>query len=915
MCRAQVPVRFVALLAWRERARWQKTFIAGLRNARPPDLTLFNPNPLKKPSKPRGKTLMFDCGIHPGLSGMASLPFFDEVDLETVDAILVTHFHLDHCAALPYVVGLTRFDGRIFMTHPTKAITASLLRDFVRVSKGGQGNQQHQGSAGAGQALYTEAHLDAAMAKTELLDFHATVDLGGGVRVTAYRAGHVLGAAMFMVEVAGLRVLYTGDYSRLADRHLPAADLPSPPPHVLIVEATYGVSRHVPRREREARFLAKVREILARGGRVLLPVVALGRAQELLLILEEHWAANPRLAASVPVYQASGLARRAMGVYQTYIEMMNDAIKRAFAAGNPFVFKHVRHLRSPAELDDCGACVVLATPSMLQSGLSRELFEAWCEDSRNGVVIADFAVAGTLAREILSAPETVVSRHGQRLHLRCSVDAISFSAHADFDQTAEFVDALAPPDVVLVHGEATEMLRLKRALEARAAAASAAAASAGGASSPSSAAALRRVFAPKVGQPVHVRHAASHVARVVGGLAGGGGDAKAAPRPGQAVRGLLVAPLTAAARAAAAAEGDAAGASAPPLSAASMAAPPIIVAAADLPAYTRLRVGRVRQRQAVPLGKGVGFGDVRLALEVLFDGAGGAAELGGVEAVPAPGAAGGAAGGGRTAAGRGERGEAAPAATTLRVGRLVSLSHDPSLAPPSVLLAWEGGPLADAVADACVAAVLSASREAGEGGPAAVAEAAAAREREASSPELEDDGKGGEGARRRRGARLAEADARLLAAVLASQFGTAKVVSASSAAVLLSSMEEAEGEAKAGAVVAADDGEKAKAAAALALLPPGGDGEPPSFIVEVESDGVRVRVDAATGELVAGAGEGEKEEQEGEGKQVKGKEGVERAKKQRLLPSPSSRAAALGSRVVAAARRLRAALDPLPLDA
>ena len=112
-------------------------------------------------------------------------------------------------------------------------------------------------------------------------------------------------------------------------------------------------------------------------------------------------------------------------------------------------------------------CVVLATPSMLQSGLSRDLFEAWCGDARNGVIIADFAVQGTLAREILGAPETVLARSGERLPLRCSVDAISFSAHADFEQTSGFVDELAPPHVVLVHGEAGEMGRLQRALQAR----------------------------------------------------------------------------------------------------------------------------------------------------------------------------------------------------------------------------------------------------------------------------------------------------------------------------------------------------------------------------------------------------------------------------------------------------------------
>jgi cleavage and polyadenylation specificity factor subunit 3 len=87
----------------------------------------------------QGKTVMLDCGIHPGFSGDASLPFFDAVDLSQVDAMLVTHFHLDHCAAVPYVVGRTNFKGRVFMTHPTKAIVGTLLKDFIKVSKSAGG--------------------------------------------------------------------------------------------------------------------------------------------------------------------------------------------------------------------------------------------------------------------------------------------------------------------------------------------------------------------------------------------------------------------------------------------------------------------------------------------------------------------------------------------------------------------------------------------------------------------------------------------------------------------------------------------------------------------------------------------------------------------------------------------------------
>ena len=120
-------------------------------------------------------------------------------------------------------------------------------------------------------------------------------------------------------------------------------------------------------------------------------MVALGRAQELLLILEDCWRRHPELHG-IPIHQTSGTATQSLGVYQSYIEMMNDDIRAAFKQRNPFDFRYVRHTRGFRADTELGPAVVLATPSMLQTGLSRELFEAWCEDSDNGVIIADFAV-------------------------------------------------------------------------------------------------------------------------------------------------------------------------------------------------------------------------------------------------------------------------------------------------------------------------------------------------------------------------------------------------------------------------------------------------------------------------------------------------------------------------------------------
>jgi len=507
-------------------------------------------------AKFKGKTLMFDCGIHPGYAGIASLPYFDEIDLSEVDALLVTHFHLDHCAAVPFLVGRTDFNGRIFMTHPTKAIYNMLMQDFVRLLKSADGNDQ----------LFTEKDLEASMKKIEVIDFHQELDIDG-VKVTPYRAGHVLGACMFNVDIGGLRVLYTGDYSRIADRHLPAADVPAIPPHVVIVESTYGVSPHSPREEREIRFTEKVQTILRRGGRVLLPVVALGRAQELLLILEDFWAQNPDLQR-VPIYQASSLAQKAMTIYQTYINVLNADMKAAFEEANPFVFNHVKHITKSSDLDGSGPCVVLATPSMLQSGLSRELFEAWCEDPKNGVIIADFAVQGTLAREILGDVHKVTARDGSELQLNMSVDAISFSAHADYPQTQAFLDTLAPPHVILVHGEAGEMGRLKRALDAKAAADDK----------------KMNVYTPKNCQPVEIIHKGERIAKLTGLLA------EREIEEGDRVAGVLV-------------QKDFG---------------TMLIAAEDVNNYTKLRTSLVTQRQLVP--SKVPISTLRFALEALFEG-------------------------------------------------------------------------------------------------------------------------------------------------------------------------------------------------------------------------------------------------------------------------------------------------------
>mmetsp|Transcript_5106 Transcript_5106/g.7817 ORF Transcript_5106/g.7817 Transcript_5106/m.7817 type:complete len:814 (-) Transcript_5106:54-2495(-) len=403
--------------------------------------------------KYRGRTILLDCGSHPGREGMDSFPFFDMVEPDEVDLILITHFHIDHCASLPYFTEKTNFKGRIFMTHATKAVMRILVSDTLKLL----------GSSRSG-ALYTDADLLNCIDKIEVLDYHRTVE-HKGIKFCAYVAGHVLGAAMFTISIDGVVVLYTGDYSMEEDRHLMPAEVPPDHADVLIVESTYGTINHSSRAERESRFTSTVSEIVRRGGNCLIPVFATGRAQELLLILDEFWRAAPDLQ-QVPIFYASRVASKALRVYQTFVNMMNLHIQALMDIGNPFHFNYIENMKNTDTLiHNPMPCVVMASPGMLQSGVSRELFERWCEDERNGVVLAGYSVEGTLAKKLLSEPEEITCLDGRIKKRNCSIEYISFSAHVDYIQNSRFIRSVVPDNILLVHGEPIEMGRLKGELD------------------------------------------------------------------------------------------------------------------------------------------------------------------------------------------------------------------------------------------------------------------------------------------------------------------------------------------------------------------------------------------------------------------------------------------------------------------
>lgn len=358
------------------------------------------------------------------------------------------------------------------------------------------------------QSAYNEEEVRRSFDSIEAINFleEVTVPLTANsstsIRFTSYHAGHVIGAAMFLIEIGGARILYTGDYSTEDDRHLITASVPNwgRPPDVMICESTFGVQNLPQREEKEEMFLSAIANILKRGGKVLMPVFAVGNAQELLLILDEHWKSRPDLQ-KFPIYFIGGLASRCMAVYRQHSNSLNASIQARVARGdNPFDFRKngfIREIKGTSRrdrFDDSKPCVVMAVPGMLQSGPSRELLERWAPDPKNGLMLCGYSVEGTLARvsgkegcalslqstiqhqltgklavqDMQNEPREFESLLGKKkIVRRMTVHTISFSAHVDFQANSAFIDQVKPTHLVLVHGARDNMFRLRDALKAK----------------------------------------------------------------------------------------------------------------------------------------------------------------------------------------------------------------------------------------------------------------------------------------------------------------------------------------------------------------------------------------------------------------------------------------------------------------
>ncbi|XP_014373017.1 integrator complex subunit 11 isoform X1 [Alligator sinensis] len=413
---------------------------------------------------------MLDCGMHMGYNDDRRFPDFSYITqngrlTDFLDCVIISHFHLDHCGALPYFSEMVGYDGPIYMTHPTKAICPILLEDYrkITVDKKGETN------------FFTSQMIKDCMKKVVAVHLHQTVQVDDELEIKAYYAGHVLGAAMFQIKVGSESVAYTGDYNMTPDRHLGAAWIDKCRPDLLISESTYATTIRDSKRCRERDFLKKVHETVERGGKssrvswpnsasrwqVLIPVFALGRAQELCILLETFW---ERMNLKAPIYFSTGLTEKANHYYKLFITWTNQKIRKTFVQRNMFEFKHIKAF-DRAFADNPGPMVVFATPGMLHAGQSLQIFRKWAGNEKNMVIMPGYCVQGTVGHKILSGQRKLEMEGRQILEVKMQVEYMSFSAHADAKGIMQLIRQAEPRNVLLVHGEAKKMEFLKQKIE------------------------------------------------------------------------------------------------------------------------------------------------------------------------------------------------------------------------------------------------------------------------------------------------------------------------------------------------------------------------------------------------------------------------------------------------------------------
>jgi len=413
-----------------------------------------------------GKRVLFDCGLFQGLKDLRLRNWADfPIPPKTLDAVVLTHAHLDHTGYLPRLTS-QGYKGRIFCTPGTKDLCQLVLPDAGRIQEEDARQANRHGYSKHHPALPLFAESDALRALTYLqpLGYERPIDVAPGISIEFHPAGHLLGSAFILVRLAGgPTILFGGDLGRYNRPILPDPSGASRA-DVVLVESTYGDRDHQADDSGE-QLASIIRDTAARGGKLVIPSFAIGRVEELLYWvrrLEEE-----RRVPILPVFVDSPMAAEALRYYAARVAELDPEMRPTYGQVCAFATTRFQTVASTQQSKELTAsrktAIVISSSGMATGGRVLHHLEATLPDERNTVLFVGYQAAGTRGRKLVDGVGDI-RMHGRDIAVRARIEKIdSMSAHADRSEVLRWLGTMPTPprQLCLVHGEPEPMDALK----------------------------------------------------------------------------------------------------------------------------------------------------------------------------------------------------------------------------------------------------------------------------------------------------------------------------------------------------------------------------------------------------------------------------------------------------------------------